>query len=342
MKRDKAIDFWRGLACISVIFIHTVFHSGDAYVPRSIACWSLLFDVPIFMLLAGMTYAKKPVMERKIKEILNLIFKWIFFVIFCYIFLLILDYDHIKYTDFVNWIVFVPQSSSMYVIGVINSLWFMIYYIQASLVSIFLLELLKKKEFDKKLIIQMILLLFFILVSINCGVSWFDLSSTLVSYVLFFVVGFLAEREVFFKNGRQFIRAEILLIFSILVLFHVFGYTIVNLQGLKLPSMHYLYVLVSFVSIFVVIYFKRKNFYDKKICVPILFVGKKSFYMYFAQGISSSLLFFISPYIRLSVGYKIVVMFVINLVISIILFLIIDLLYKVIDIIKEKILKFQR
>ena len=53
MKRDYSIDLFRGLACISIVFIHTVWWSGVSYVPEYISQISLLFDVPVFFFLAG-------------------------------------------------------------------------------------------------------------------------------------------------------------------------------------------------------------------------------------------------------------------------------------------------
>ena len=48
--RNYYIDNIRGLATISVVFIHTVFWSGSSYVPEYMRNLSLLIDVPIFFL----------------------------------------------------------------------------------------------------------------------------------------------------------------------------------------------------------------------------------------------------------------------------------------------------
>ncbi len=55
MKRDLYIDFAKGLATVSVIFIHTVFWSGQFYVPAEVRTLSLLFDVVLFYALSGIT-----------------------------------------------------------------------------------------------------------------------------------------------------------------------------------------------------------------------------------------------------------------------------------------------
>ena len=48
MKRDLYIDFAKGLATLSIIFIHTAFWSGQFYIPTEVRVLSLLFDVPLF------------------------------------------------------------------------------------------------------------------------------------------------------------------------------------------------------------------------------------------------------------------------------------------------------
>lgn len=47
-ERNIAIDFFRGIVIINIVFIHTTFCSGLFYVPSYIRNLSLLIDVPIF------------------------------------------------------------------------------------------------------------------------------------------------------------------------------------------------------------------------------------------------------------------------------------------------------
>lgn len=55
MQRDLYIDFAKGLATLSVIFIHTAFWSGQFYVTTEVRVFSLLFDVVLFYALSGIT-----------------------------------------------------------------------------------------------------------------------------------------------------------------------------------------------------------------------------------------------------------------------------------------------
>ena len=53
LKRDKYLDFYRGIAAASIIFIHTVFWSGENYIPDYLRTLALLLDVPFFVFLSG-------------------------------------------------------------------------------------------------------------------------------------------------------------------------------------------------------------------------------------------------------------------------------------------------
>ena len=55
MKRDLYIDFAKGLATLSIVFIHTAFWSGQLYLPAEVRTLSLLIDVPVFFALSGLT-----------------------------------------------------------------------------------------------------------------------------------------------------------------------------------------------------------------------------------------------------------------------------------------------
>ena len=59
VKRPRAhyIDLVRGICALSIVFIHTCFHSGGSYVPMPMRSISLLLDVPAFFFIAGMTRA---------------------------------------------------------------------------------------------------------------------------------------------------------------------------------------------------------------------------------------------------------------------------------------------
>lgn len=337
MKRDESLDFWRGIACIAIILIHTVFHSGSAYIPYKISCWFLLFDIPVFMCIAGMTYSLINSPEKKLKEIINLLKQWVIFLVICYIFFMIFNRSSIQLKDFFSWLAFAPVSYTSYTVSLVNSLWFMVYYIQSSLFCSILLSLLNKNNNNNlKTLINIIILMFFILLSINYNVDYLGFSNQFVEYCIFFMIGYVGAKYNF-KNIKTFILSEVILILSLIAIYHVNGFTIENLQDLKFNNMNYIYALSSLISLFFIIYVKDKFKYTNKIITPIKYIGKNAIYMFFAQGISSSLLFFILPYVTISSKLlKLLIMFSINLLIASIIFLLLKLIYTVIYFLGKK------
>ncbi len=78
MKRDLYIDFAKGLATLSIIFIHTAFWSGQFYIPSEFRLISLLIDVPIFFALSGITSSGN--IEKTLYRLLKLQITYMIFV----------------------------------------------------------------------------------------------------------------------------------------------------------------------------------------------------------------------------------------------------------------------
>ena len=339
-KRVNSIDFFRGIAALSVIMIHTVFHSGNSYVPANIQGWFLLIDIPIFIYLSGLLFAYNESSRKKLIEIGNLIKKWFIFCVICYIYLMIVDKGNIYYRDFVSWLVFNPITNSIYTISLKSSLSFMHYYIIAgivcSVVIYFIKSGSKENEYYKNVFYVLLFMIFMLLtVNVNSG-DYFSMNSTGIGYCIFFLIGFLSYKYKF-KNLKQYLITMIVLNIIIFEVFHVNGYTMARLQNLK-SVMNYTYVLVSLNSIFTIIFLKDRLKCKGLVFKPINFIGKNAFYMYFAQGINSSLLYLIVPKISMeSLALKIITMFLINLSMASLIFIILVLFYKTVDKIINKI-----
>ncbi len=127
--RNKTIDFLRGVIAIHIVMLHTVFHSGESYVPDNVQGWFLLFDVPIFLVISGMILSFNESPRKKMKEILTILFKWGIFVIFCYVYLSIIGYikgkKYISIIDIPSLFVFKPSSNINGISVLSSSLWFM-------------------------------------------------------------------------------------------------------------------------------------------------------------------------------------------------------------------------
>ena len=338
-KRVSSIDFFRGIAALSVIMIHTVFHSGNSYVPANVSGCFLLIDIPIFLYLTRLLYAYKESPKKKLLDIWKLLKKWIIFCVICYIFLSIVDKENIFYKDFVSWVIFSPNTISPYTTSIIASIGFMRIFIMTNIICSVLLYFLKngsKKEEYFKNVLYILLFMFFMLLTVNdIGGEYFGLNATVIGYCIFFLLGFISYKFKF-KNFKQFLVIELILNLIIYILFHVNGFTTANIQSLK-SSMNYLYVLLSLNSIFIIIFLKDRINFDRKLFKPINYIGKNAFYMYFAQGISSSILYFIEPNILINnLALKIIIMFIINLCIALTIFVILLIIYKIIDNITQK------
>lgn len=78
MNRDLYIDFAKGLATLSIIFIHTAFWSGQFYIIPEIRVFSLVFDVAIFYALSGITSGNN--IEKTLYRLLKLQITYMIFV----------------------------------------------------------------------------------------------------------------------------------------------------------------------------------------------------------------------------------------------------------------------
>lgn len=217
-------------------------------------------------------------------EIIELLKKWLFFGLFCFLYLFLFDKENLFYKDIFPWLIMKVESQSDLLISLDASMYFFIYYIQVSIVISSLLYFVKKfifsKEMYNKVVFYFLLMLFFVLISINYSIPYFGLSSYFVAYSIFYIIGYLSM-EYNFTSIKSFIAFEALLLFIILFAFHFYGYEISDLQSLKM-SMNFLYPLISLPSLFLVIYLRDKAKYGNKLCRLINFIGKDALFMFFA------------------------------------------------------------
>lgn len=78
MNRDLYIDFAKGLATLSIIFIHTAFWSGQFYILPEVRVFSLVFDVALFYALSGITSGSN--IEKTFYRLLKLQITYMIFV----------------------------------------------------------------------------------------------------------------------------------------------------------------------------------------------------------------------------------------------------------------------
>ena len=133
-RRDYNIDFFRGIATLWIIFIHTCFWSGEEYVPSILRQISLIIDVPIFMFISGMSFNFNKSIFKNIKGFIKLWGKYLIFLIMYFIILLIIDIDNFNVLSVIKAIFFdLSDTNKLKVVG--GSFWFIYMFIWTSLLS---------------------------------------------------------------------------------------------------------------------------------------------------------------------------------------------------------------
>lgn len=338
MKRDLYIDFAKGLATISIIFIHTAFWSGQFYLPAEVRVFSLVFDVALFYALSGLTSGNN--LEKTFYRLIKLQITYMIFVTFLffadYIFkvfgLTFFSFEWLrdfystfgtKYTpssisyepqwqNLGNWYLHQYSNCDTFPV-VMGSFWYLkVYYILTVLgVLIF--------RFFPKHINWFIGLCVGLTVVFNVFPQYYP--SGQVGYVAFYMAIFLIAHQLKGKKiATKYISVLYLLVAASLVLmFWSYGLDFfykLNKQKFPPKTPYIVWTLFSLVSLFV--------FYNRlKISKPNFFtnVGKDAIFFYFAQGISSSLIYFIVVPLKdtMSWWWLVLIIYPINILLAILI-----------------------
>lgn len=310
MKRDLYIDFAKGFATLSVIFIHTVFWSGQFYVPTEVRVMSLFFDVILFYALSGITSGAN--IEKTFYRLLKLQVTYMIFVTF----LFFMDYffkvfgltffsiDWLKdfYSTFGgkyvpqnissdpqwqnlgNWYLHQYTNADTFPV-VMGSFWYLkVYYI----LTVFGVLILK---FFPKHINWFIALCVVLTLIFNLFPQYYP--SGQVGYVAFYLAVFLIAHQM---RGKKIPTKMIPVLYSIVALalvgmFSYYGTEIFyKLNKNKFPPKlpYIIWTMFAVVTLFVGynrLKINKQNF--------LTYIGNNAIFFYFSQGISSSLIYFL-------------------------------------------------
>lgn len=310
MKRDLYIDFAKGFATLSVIFIHTVFWSGQFYVPAELRVLSLLIDVPLFYALSGLTSGGN--IDKTFSRLIKLQITYMIFVTF----LFFLDYffkvfglgifglDWMKdfygtfgskyvpqnistdpqWQNLGNWYLHQYSNADTFPV-VMGSFWYLkVYYI----LTVFGVLILK---FFPRHINAFIILCFALTLIFNIFPQYYP--SGQVGYVAFYLGLFLIAHQL---KGKKLSSRSIVLLYSLLLiillfLFWNFGKDFfMRMNKAKFPPklLYIFWCSFSLVGLFALynrVKISKSNF--------VTYIGKNAIFYYFAQGISSSLVYFL-------------------------------------------------
>lgn len=325
-KRNYNIDFLRGIATISIIIIHTAFWSGTEYLPSWVSNLTLLLDVPAFIFISGITSSYSKTFMKKINGLLKLWQKWIFFLLFYIFILLIFFRNDLKIVDIISWPFYTfPHIPHLPVVQ--GSIWFMIMYIKVTIFSSIIICLinyfvkLKKNRIDN---LKKIILILFILFSYS---SLSNTSIIIDNYTLFYsIIYLIGYLSINYKISlKQMIKYQVINLILLVIVFYGYRYNINNFQTVKFPP-SFPYIFISAPSIILYWYLKDHLKIDKK--NKINYIGINAIDFYFAQGISSSLIYYIYRYIPFNNSIIIfIIMLTCNFIITTILAIIINKSY---------------
>ncbi len=357
MNRDLYIDFAKGLATLSIIFIHTAFWSGQFYIPAEVRVFSLVFDVALFYALSGITSGSN--IEKTFYRLLKLQITYMIFVTF----LFFLDYFFKVFglTFFsLEWLQnFYSTFGSKYATTNISTVpqwenlgnWYLHQYTNADTFPVVMGSFWYLKVYYILTVFGVLILRFF-----PKHMNWFIgicIALTLifnifpsiypagqVGYVAFYMTVFLVANKM---RGKKIPTNIIPLLYGIVAaaliwMFWFYGNEIffkINKNKFPPQTPYIIWSLFSLVTLFV--FYNRLKITKENF---VTYIGKNAIFFYFGQGISSSLVYFLVVPMKESMPWWILMILIYG--INIVLAFIISAGLKKIDELGWKILEFLR
>lgn len=290
-QRNHYIDILKGIAIISVVLIHTAFHSGNSYIPIWFANFTLLFEVPVFFFLAGWSYSYSKGNRSYFQGLFLTQIKYMIFIIIVYFAILFTNYiqksnNPVTLTTLFYWL-FHSYSSTTPFQGVSASLWFFRVYFFISMLGSMLITLLKPNI--QKLVVVVCFIAVFVITFFSPNIGKVNLGielSYVFFYLLFYLLGYiLKDKQISISQFALLIVATFL---ALIAIWKIKAIDVTALQAHKFPP-DFVFMLWSLFGIFFILFFK-KYFLS---CKPnfLSTIGQNSMYVFFAQGIGSSVLF---------------------------------------------------
>lgn len=328
-KRNYNIDFLRGIATIWIIVIHTAWWSGTAYLPSWFSNIILIIDVPVFMFISGISFNFVNSIIKNLQGVILNWKKWIYFLIFYTLILLIFFKEQFILKDIFSWIVYVfPHSNNIEVVK--GSIWFMIMYIKVTILCSIIICSINHfiRENSEKVLIIVLNIMLFIFLYCSAGYNFLFLDQYLSFYSVIYIFGYIAHNYKIKDIKQLFLYEGIIFIANILI-FKITNIGINDIQAIKFPPT-FPYLSFSLISITLFWYFKDNlKIKEKNI---INYIGKNAIFFYFAQGVSSSFIYYIYKYIPFKmIAIKFIIMVLSNLATAIIIAIFLIKSYKWID-----------
>lgn len=338
MKRDLYIDFAKGIATLSIIFIHTAFWSGQYYIPTEIRVLSLVFDVPIFFILSGITSGND--IQKTLYRLLKLQITYMIFVTF----LFFLDYffkvfglnvfsltwlqefysnfgskyvpqsisNIPQWQNLGNWYVHQYTNADTFPV-VMGSFWYLKVYYILTVLGVLILK------FFPRHIYWFIALCLGLTALFNIFPHYYP--SGQVGYVALYLAVFLIGHQL---KGKKIPTKWIPVLYGSLAvllfgLFYIYGkdtFYLMNKQKFPPKLAYILWSIFSLLTV-MVLYNRLKIEKDN----VINYIGRNAIFFYFAQGMSSSLVYFIVVPLQDQINWVLLmlVIYAINVLLAIVI-----------------------
>lgn len=320
--RDRYLDFLRGIASISVIFIHTAYHSGESYVPALVRTAALLVDVPFFMFLSGWSTYYSTDFCRMLRTFLHSWIFWITIITLLDILFLLCGLGGGFRDGGGEWIrqIFFIHCDLPYMTSFNWSIWYMTVFYPVVTLGTVIINGAKKYGWRNT---DYLYLLFLAVIAVTHltvseqGTTFLLLPRMLWFYLFFFLLGYFVKQvDFYFKSLWTWIAAVLTVLCLWAALGKILAVSVTDLQAAKFPP-NIMYLAASCLSVSTALFFRNKiNSRFLNLVRPICYMGKNSICFYFSQGFGGALLFFVAPKLAMPWQEKIVVCFVINLCVS--------------------------
>jgi hypothetical protein len=304
--RDQVIDLFKGFTILWIIHIHTVFWSGELYLPNYLRELSLFIDVPIFFFLSGYLVffgSLKDIFNRSLRQVKRLYLTYVilslvvFFVIILLRFLFGYSIPAFSATLFniIKLNVVFPEFP-----GFEWNLWFLrTYLVLIIIVPVFAIW---RQSLFRNVILSILSFASFIVLGEYSYTSVLESLPIFVSfYAALFFLGStfrIIEKHI---TLRQFVISLVFVLFFVCMAIHIDEYRIV-LQSHKFPpSLPYFSYSLLFLYVFV--FFKCFH-YQLLLKIPsviknlLKWSAREVFNIYLVQSLICSLPFFFIPWLR--------------------------------------------
>jgi len=331
--RDHSLDLLRGLAALSIIFIHTTFWSGEAYVPQKVESLSLILDVPFFFFLSGWAAGYVRSLKKSLLSLVSIYLKYLVF--FCMYLALLLGglavfgWDNgLTVSNLLGDLFFRVGAGTAFPV-VMGSIWFMpVYFTVVPLGSLLLWLFLRLSGGEEKALSRWTALgLGLSLLALGCtwaGVRIPLLSQTTLFYLFFYLLGLLC-RDVTIPR-LSWTAGLIVLDLAVMVLLgRRLGLDFLVMQDMKFPP-NMIYLLFSLVTVLAALWLRGK-LDGVSPNHPLCRIGRAALLFYFCQGIGASLLQRLMPRVELVWYLKLPLAYCVNLSITLVFVWLLSRLY---------------